>query len=263
MNRDAPVEPSREELIALIAAQAAEIAALRAHIAELERRLGLNSSNSGKPPSSERAPIAGVRYGGFTDPSGGSVDSFTLAVGHLENEIAILDCVREVRPPFSPEDVTREFCILLKSYRVTKIHGDRYAGEWPREQFRKFVITYESAEKPKSDLYRDLLPLINSGRADLLDDTRLIAQLAGLERRTARSGKDSIDHAPGGHDDVCNAAAGVLTHLVMKKSSYNLDGFFDDDKNAGVDPDFDDKTIADDYQAGRLQRYVSSGGRFR
>jgi transposase len=53
MNRDAPVEPSREELIALIAAQAAEIAALRAHIAELERRLGLNSSNSGKPPSSD------------------------------------------------------------------------------------------------------------------------------------------------------------------------------------------------------------------
>jgi hypothetical protein len=35
--------PSREELIALVAAQAAEIAALKAHIAELERRLGLNS----------------------------------------------------------------------------------------------------------------------------------------------------------------------------------------------------------------------------
>jgi hypothetical protein len=49
MNRDAPVEPSREELIALIAAQAAEIAALRAHVAELERWLGLNSFNSGKP----------------------------------------------------------------------------------------------------------------------------------------------------------------------------------------------------------------------
>ncbi len=53
MNRDAPKEPSREELIALVAAQAAEIAALRARIAELERRLGLNSSNSGKPPSSD------------------------------------------------------------------------------------------------------------------------------------------------------------------------------------------------------------------
>ena len=53
MNLDSPAEPSREELIALIAAQAAEIAALKGHIAELERRLGLNSSNSGKPPSSD------------------------------------------------------------------------------------------------------------------------------------------------------------------------------------------------------------------
>jgi transposase len=53
MNPDSPAEPSREELIALIAAQVAEIAALKAHIAELERRLGLNSSNSGKPPSSD------------------------------------------------------------------------------------------------------------------------------------------------------------------------------------------------------------------
>ena len=51
MNLESPSEPTREELIALIKAQAAEIAALKARIAELERRLGLNSSNSGKPPS--------------------------------------------------------------------------------------------------------------------------------------------------------------------------------------------------------------------
>jgi len=60
MNPDSPAEPSREELIALVRAQAAQIAALvaenaalKARIAELERRLGLNSSNSGKPPSSD------------------------------------------------------------------------------------------------------------------------------------------------------------------------------------------------------------------
>src|ERR1035437_4141671 len=53
MNPASPAESSREELIALIATQAAEIAVLKAHIAELERRLGLNSSNSGKPPSSD------------------------------------------------------------------------------------------------------------------------------------------------------------------------------------------------------------------
>jgi transposase len=53
MNAESPAEPSREELIALVAAQGAEIAALQARIAELERRLGLDSSNSGKPPSSD------------------------------------------------------------------------------------------------------------------------------------------------------------------------------------------------------------------
>jgi transposase len=46
MNPESAAEPSREELIALVAA-------LKAQVAELERRLGLNSSNSGKPPSSD------------------------------------------------------------------------------------------------------------------------------------------------------------------------------------------------------------------
>jgi hypothetical protein len=52
-DHDSCCEPSREELIALVAALRAENAALKARVAELERRLGLNSSNSGKPPSSD------------------------------------------------------------------------------------------------------------------------------------------------------------------------------------------------------------------
>src|SRR5262249_27623895 len=43
--------------------------------------------------------------------------------------------LRERKPPFSPEDVVAEFSELLKSYRVSKIAGDRYAGEWPLERF--------------------------------------------------------------------------------------------------------------------------------
>ena len=46
-------------------------------------------------------------------------------------------------------------------------------------------------------------------------DPRLLGhtlnQLIGLERRTARGGRDSIDHGPGGHDDVCNAVAGLAS----------------------------------------------------
>jgi hypothetical protein len=116
--------------------------------------------------------------------------------------------------PFSPEAVVTEFVELLKSYRISKVSGDHYGGEWPRERFRKsdieFPVTYETCDSPKSDIYRDALPLINSGKIELLDNPRLTSQLCGLERRTARSGKDSIDHGPGSHDDIVNSAAGAL-----------------------------------------------------
>ena len=104
----------------------------------------------------------------------------------------------------------------MKSYDVSKITGDRYAGEWPRERFRDHGISYEPAQKPKSDLYRDLLPAINSRKIDLLEHPRLLTQLVGLERRTARGGRDSIDHAPGAHDDLANAVAGLCGCTRLK-----------------------------------------------
>ena len=163
------------------------------------------------PGRFEIAPVAAWSYVAFVDPSGGTgADSMTLAIAHREGVRAILDAVREVRPPFSPEAATQDFAALLKSYRVSRVQGDRYAGEWPRERFRVHGISYDLAEQPKSDLYRDFLPLLNGGRAELLAVPRLASQLCGLERRTARSGRDSIDHAPGGHDDVANVAAGAL-----------------------------------------------------
>jgi hypothetical protein len=45
---------------------------------------------------------------------------------------------------------------------------------------------------------------------ELLDHPRLISQLHGLERRAGPSGRDAIDHASRGHDDLINAVAGVL-----------------------------------------------------
>lgn len=78
-------------------------------------------------------------------------------------------------------------------------------------------VTYKPSDKPKSDIYRELLPLVNSGRAELLDNKKLRAQLEGLERRTARGGKDSIDHGPGAHDDIANSVAGVLVLVSERK----------------------------------------------
>lgn len=163
------------------------------------------------------------RYHAFVDPSGGSNDAMTLALAHREGNTVILDLVRERRPPFSPEQVVEEFSGEMKRYRITTVVGDRYAGEWPRERFRVCGINYEPAEKPKSDLYVALLPLINSRGVDLLDNDRLVHQLVGLERRTARGGRDSIDHPRAAHDDVANAVAGAVRLAATRSTGWRRD----------------------------------------
>jgi hypothetical protein len=55
-----------------------------------------------------------------------------------------------------------------------------------------------------------MLPALNAKRAELLNHPRLVSQLCGLERKVARSGKDSIHHAPGARDDVANSVAGAV-----------------------------------------------------
>jgi hypothetical protein len=163
----------------------------------------------------EVPPISNVEYVCGFDASGGSgSDDMTLAISHYEQRgdrtIAVLDLLIGVKPPFSPEQVVADFCETLKPYRITRIAGDRYAGEWPREQFTKAGLDYILTDKPKSDLYRDLLPAINSGSVELLDHPKLIGQLCALERRAARGGRDVIDHPPNGHDDYINAGAIAL-----------------------------------------------------
>jgi hypothetical protein len=201
------------------------------------------------PGVRERAPVSGVRYSAFVDPSGGSADSMTMAIGHKEDDVAVLDALRERRPPFSPEDVVAEYAVLLKSYRITKVQGDRYAGEWPRDRFREHGLMYEPAVKTKSDLYRDMLPAINSRRVDLLDDARLIAQIVGLERRTVRGGRDSIDHAPGARDDLANAVAGCAVALRQP--------FYDPFMGCGGD---DDPDGSKSWQAMRLWSHILRHG---
>jgi hypothetical protein len=167
---------------------------------------------------SELPPMQGVTYTAFCDPSGGVSDAMTLAIGHLGgSDMCILDAVLEVRPPFDPEVAVGTCAALLRRYNVAQLSGDKYAGEWPVARFREHGIEFIQSARPKSDLYGDLLSILNAQRVELLDNPRLSTQLCGLERRTARSGKDSIDHIPGGHDDLANAVAGVLVGLDLDR----------------------------------------------
>lgn len=206
-----------------IAAAAEYGAQFRADIEGFLTREAVDACTRAEPLE---VPFArGHSYRAFVDPSGGSSDAMTLAIGHVADGRLVVDALRERRPPFSPEDVVREFADVLSDYGVRRVVGDRYAGEWPRERFDVHGIHYEPAAKPKSDLYRDLLAVVNSARLELPDHARLMTQLVSLERRTGRGGRDSIDHPPGGHDDLANAVAGLSSTLHVKRARPRVRGF--------------------------------------
>ena len=202
---------------------------------DIEDYISIEAVNGCRGASIERPPGHIRNYHGFVDPSGGSQDAFALGVGHYESnrDTVVCDCLREVTPPFSPEQVVQDFSRTLKSYHISKIIGDRFAGLWPVELFAKFGITYEQSAAPKSDLYRDLLPLLNSRRVELLDNAKLVSQLVGLERRTARGGRDSIDHSPGAHDDLANVLAGLCS-IAVGTPTFDYKGF--NGETVGEDP---------------------------
>ena len=170
----------------------------------------------------ERPYQPGIGYIAGIDAAGGSGrDAMTLCIGHLDytNSGIVIDCLREHRPPFSPEIVASEFSAVIKSYHISTIYSDRFGGDWVKEQFRKFGVTCEPAPKVKNQLYVDLLPCVNSKRIRLLDHTRCINQLIGLERSTGRS--EIIDHAPGQSDDVINSVA-LVASLALSRATFDF-----------------------------------------
>jgi hypothetical protein len=169
-----------------------------------------------------RPPVPGVSYRAFCDPSGGVSDSFCLAIAHSKDEIAVLDCLLEIPAPFNPTTATGDVAKTLASYGMSQVVGDRYAASWVVDAFSKHGVRYAYSARDRSALYADALPLFTSGRVRLLDNRKLIAQFANLERRTASLGRDRIDHPAGGHDDLSNSAAGVLAALT---SGVMFDGF--------------------------------------
>ena len=157
-----------------------------------------------------RPPLPDVRYHSFVDSSGGVRDSFTAAVAHNESSVAVLDCLIEIRAPFNPDSATARIADVLKSYRCHTTVGDRYGAQWIVQAFEKCGIAYRHSDRDRSAIYLDALPLFTTGRARVLDNKRLVTQLASLERKTLSLGKDKVDHGPSGHDDAANVVAGSL-----------------------------------------------------
>ncbi|KAA8984557.1 hypothetical protein [Halospina sp. K52047b] len=155
-----------------------------------------------------------VNYQAFIDPAGGGADEFCLAIGHTEDDTAVVDVLRARKG--TPAEIAAEYAALMREYGVSKAQSDRYGGSWPRDEFARHGVTVEASAKPKSELYQEALAAFNSGRVQLPPDERLTKQFIELERRTSRAGKDSIDHPPNGHDDRANAVAGLVVDLTKR-----------------------------------------------
>lgn len=164
--------------------------------------------SAARPKPLELPPVRGVEYRAFTDPSGGGADGFGLCIAHVEDDHVVIDLVRERHG--SPAQIVQEYAGILNSYNVSRVCGDRYAGKWPADEFQKAGITYTTSELDRSGLYLEMLARMNSGQVELPPMPKLHRQMAALERRTGRSGKDMIDHPPGGHDDLANSVAGAV-----------------------------------------------------
>jgi hypothetical protein len=208
----------------------------------------------------EQLPVKSTTYRCFVDPASGVLngDSYTAAIAHKRGDQITIDAVREFVAPFSPDAVVKELIAWCKSYGIKRIVGDNYAGEFAKEPFRKGNIDYELAKLHKTELYRDLLPLLNSQSIILPRIDRLIAQICGLERSVKRSGREEITHPTHGHDDLANAVAGVAT-LARTYSNYSIAAMMD-----GVDdtPKSEEERNAE-WRRQQYVQYCMSGGRIR
>jgi hypothetical protein len=174
----------------------------------------------------ELPPREGLRYVAFTDASGGvGGDSYTLCIAHKvrsagpakQDDRFEIDVIRGTPRGrvFDPMTVTREYARLCKQFKVSKVTGDAYGKEWVAGAWRECGITYLPSTRTKNEIYLEALPAFTRGQVSLRPNETLLRELRLLERRTSRSGRDTVQHPPRGRDDYANAVCGAIALLML------------------------------------------------
>jgi hypothetical protein len=176
--------------------------------------------------------LDGLFYRAFCDASGGvGKDAYTVAIAHKEGEHYVVDVVRGTKGAFDPQAVTEQYAGLCREYKIFTVTGDAYAAQWVAGAWTKTSVTYVRSDIPKSQIYLEAAPLFARGLVVLPDHQKLLRELRLLERRTHRSGRDTVDHGRNGHDDHSNAVCGVLRvlsdHLGGGAAGLDYSGFMD------------------------------------
>jgi hypothetical protein len=72
----------------------------------------------------------------------------------------------------------------------------------------------------KREAYLEFLGIFNSGVVELLANERAIEQTCSLQRRTGRSGRDSVDARGGAPEDAANVIAAVCAMIEKHSRRY-------------------------------------------
>jgi hypothetical protein len=152
-------------------------------------------------------------YSAFVDMSGGRHDASCIGIVHREGDRVIADVIRGRHG--NPAAAVAEFSTLARQYACHQITGDNYSADWVATAFENAGCQYVRSRLTRSELYLEGLPLFTRGLISIPDHAQLVRELRLLERRVARSGKDSVDHGVGGSDDHSNVLFGAM-HLAVK-----------------------------------------------
>lgn len=177
----------------------------------------------------EQPPQAGVTYLAACDMAAGGPDASTFSICHREGYRIVQDVLKGYKRVNGQSPnlaaVVREMADTLRRYGLREIVGDRFAGQWSRQEFQRAGITYKNPEitrdgrtvyVDRSTAYLEVGPLFLQGLVDLLDHVDQQREFQRLERRARIGGADVVDHPKNGHDDHANSFALAATMLIGK-----------------------------------------------
>jgi hypothetical protein len=93
------------------------------------------------------------------------------------------------------------------------VSGDKFSGDWALHSFQSQGITYQRAEKTKSDYYIEAEAAFNTDQVEIPNREAGISQLKSLVRKVHSGGRDSVDTDSGQPEDEANVIASLIGTL--------------------------------------------------
>lgn len=157
----------------------------------------------------ELPPSNNIVYSAFFAVPGSTSERPAFAIAHMaEDNVAMLDFVKDYSIQESLEKTIADICSIMRSYGIAKIEGDHFGGNWPKEYFSVHGIIYSPTSLTLPEIYRDFMPILAAGEVELLENAKMLNQMGDLERSITKAGRDSVFSS--GSDYLARCVAGLI-----------------------------------------------------